>query len=80
MIIVTILKMVIGSAAEAEVAALYHCAQETVPLRQAWIELGHPQPTTPKLTDNSTADGTLNGTVKQRCIITIDMRFYWLCD
>ena len=41
MLIATILKIVIGSA-EAEVAALYHCAQELVPLRQACIELGHP--------------------------------------
>ena len=42
MIIATILTMVIGSAAEAEVAALYHCAQELVPLREASIKLGHP--------------------------------------
>ena len=56
MIIATILKMVIGSAAEAKVAALYHCAQELVPFRQACIKLRHPQPATPMRTDNSTAD------------------------
>ena len=65
MIIVTILKMVVGSsAAEAKVAALYHCAQELVPLRQACMELGHPQPVILMRTDNSTADGIINGTVK----------------
>ena len=64
MIIATILTMVIGSAAEAEVAAIYHCAQELVPLREACIKLGHPQPATPMRTDNSTADGIMNGTVK----------------
>ena len=38
MIIATILKMVVGSAAEAKIAALYHCAQELVLLCQACIE------------------------------------------
>ena len=80
MIIATILKMVVGSAAGAEVAALNHCAQEIVPLRQACIELGHPQPATPMRTDNSTADGIMNGIVKQRRSKAIDMRFYWLKD
>ena len=65
MIIATILKMVVSSATEANVAALYRCAQELVPLRQACIELGHPQPATPMRTDNSTADGIMNGTVKK---------------
>ena len=37
MIIATILKMAVGLAAEAELAALYHCAQVLVPLRQACI-------------------------------------------
>ena len=80
MIIATILKMVVGSAAEAEVAELYHCAQKLVPLRQACIKLGHPQLATPMRTDNSTADGIMNGTVKQKRSKAIDMRFYWLKD
>ena len=82
MVIATILKMVVGSAAEAEIAALYHCAQELVPLRTACIELGHKQPTTgtPLRTDNSTANGILNGTLHQKRSKAIDMRFYWLQD
>ena len=80
LIIATILKMVVGSAAEAEETAIYHIAQELVPLRQACIELRHPQPATPMRTDNSTADGIMNGTVKQRRSKAIDMRFYWLRD
>ena len=70
----------VGSAAEAEVAALYHCAQELVPLRQACIQLGYPQPATPMSTDNSTADGIMYGTVKQRRSKAINMRLYWLLE
>ena len=66
MVIAKILKMVVASAAEAEVAALYHNAREIVPLRVTATELGHPQPPTPLRTDNSTADGIMNGTIKQR--------------
>ena len=42
--------------------------------------MGHPQPATPMKTDNQTATGILNGTIKQRCSKAIDMRFYWLKD
>jgi hypothetical protein len=69
-----------ASAAEAEVAALYMNAQEMVPMRQCLIELGHPQPPTPIKTDNSTATGIINGTIKQKRSKAIDMRFYWLRD
>eukprot|EP00536_Pseudo-nitzschia_multiseries_P000416 jgi/Psemu1/915/gm1.915_g len=44
------------------------------------IELGHPQPATPMKTDNNTAEGILNGTIKQKRSKAIDMRFYWLKD
>ena len=80
MIIAKILKMVVASAAEAEIAALFLNAQEIVPLRMTCEELGHPQPPTPLRTDNSTANGILNGTVKQKRSKAIDMRFYWLKD
>ena len=38
------------------------------------------QPATPLQTDNSTASGIMNGTIKQRRSKAIDMRFYWLKD
>eukprot|EP00536_Pseudo-nitzschia_multiseries_P009450 jgi/Psemu1/23220/gm1.23220_g len=31
-------------------------------------------------TDNNTAEGILNGTIKQKRSKAIDMRFYWLKD
>ena len=80
MVVAKILKMVVASAAETEVASLYHNAREIVPLRVTAAELGHPQPPTPLRTDNSTADGIMNGTIKQRRSKAIDMRFYWLKD
>eukprot|EP00957_Ditylum_brightwellii_P081699 6215598-Ditylum_brightwellii.AAC.1 len=41
-------------------------------------EMGHVQPPTPIMTDNSTACGIINRTVKQCRTRTIDMRFYWV--
>jgi hypothetical protein len=43
-------------------------------------EFGHPQPATPLKTDNSTACGIMNGTVKQKRTKAMDMRYYWLRD
>ena len=42
--IAQIVKCVISSDAESELAALYICAKEMVPLRQALVEMGWPQP------------------------------------
>jgi hypothetical protein len=43
--------------------------------------MGHPQPATaPIATDNSTATGIANDTVKQKRSKAIDMRFYWIRD
>jgi hypothetical protein len=71
-----ILCKVIASAAEAEVGALYVNAQEATVLCNSLDEMGHPQLATPMGTDNSTADGIINGTVKQQHSKAIDMHFY----
>jgi hypothetical protein len=39
-----IIKFVASSAAEAELAGLYICAKEMVPLRDSLVEMGWPQP------------------------------------
>ncbi|KAI2500610.1 Reverse transcriptase (RNA-dependent DNA polymerase) [Fragilaria crotonensis] len=75
-----ILKEVVSSAAEAELAALFHNGKEACPLRTCLEELGHPQPPTPIVTDNNTAAGIANDTMKQRRSKAIDMRFYWVRD
>ena len=79
-VLAKILKMVVASAAEAEIAALFVNAQDLVPLRVTLEELGHPQPPTAIRTDNSTANGIVNGTIKQKKSKAIDMRFYWVRD
>ena len=75
-----IMKMVLSSAAEAEFGALFHNTKEATPLCTTLVELGHPQPPTPVLVNNSTAVSLANDTVTQRCSHAIDMRFYWICD
>eukprot|EP00957_Ditylum_brightwellii_P210434 15364964-Ditylum_brightwellii.AAC.1 len=42
--------------------------------------MGHPQPLTPIMTDNTTANGIVNDTVKKRRSCAIDMCFYWPRD
>ena len=74
------MKNVVSSAAEAEVGALFHNAQDACTLRQTLLDLGHQQPPTAIQTDNACADGIMNQTVKQKRSKAIDMRYYWLRD
>ena len=69
-----------SSAAEAEIGALFINAKLAVPIRQALIEMGHPQPPTKIKTDNSTAEGFVNDKIKQNRSKAINMRYYWLRD
>jgi hypothetical protein len=77
---VEIIKHVMSSATEAETGALFINGKEAIPLRQTLIELNHPQPPTPIQTDNSTATGIVNKTVKLKRSKAMDMRFYWAQD
>jgi hypothetical protein len=74
------LKNVMASAAEAEVGALFENGQEAVSIRNTLMDMGHPQKATPVKTDNSTAAGISNNTMKQRRSRAMDMRFYWIRD
>ena len=73
-----IIKHVMASAIEAELAALYITAQEAVYIRIILMELGHKQPVTPLQTDNSMADAIVNGKVQPKHTKAMDMRFHWL--
>jgi hypothetical protein len=75
-----ILREVLSSAAEAELGGLFHNGKEAVPERITLEELGHKQPPTPMVTDNSTATGIANASVKQKRSKAMDMRFYWIRD
>ena len=75
-----LLRHVVASSAEAETAGLFFNAQSAVPIRQALIALGRPQPPTPLKTDNSTAVNVVNKSLRQKRSKSWDMRFNWLRD
>ena len=75
-----ILKNVLASAAEAEVGAIFLNYQQREILRTTLHELGHIQPSTPVITDNTTANGIFNKEIKQRRTKAMDMRFNWILD
>jgi hypothetical protein len=60
------IKNMVASAAESEVGACFHNAQSGAPLRVTLTELGHTHPPTALGTDNATAFGILNETIKQK--------------
>ena len=73
-----IIKFVASSAAEAELAGLYICTKEMVPLRNSLEEMGWPQPKSPIQTDNTTALGVANKTIITKKMKSMDMRLWWL--
>jgi hypothetical protein len=76
----SIMAVVLSSATEAELGALFFNGKEAAMLRTTLEDMGHPQPATPIQTDNACAAGISNGTVKQRRSKAMDMRFYWVRD
>ena len=75
-----IIKHVMASATEAELAALFITAREAVYIRIILHELGHAQPATPLQTDNAMADAVINGKIQPKRTKAMDMRFHWLRD
>ena len=75
-----ILKVVLASAAEAEMGGLFINAKHAVPQRHLLEEMGHPQPPTPIQTDNTTAYGIINNKIQPKATKAMDMRFHWLRD
>jgi hypothetical protein len=78
--VASVIKNGVASAAESEVGACFHNAQSGAPLRVTLTEMGRTQPPTPLRTDNSTAFGILNGTIKQKRSKSMDMRYHCLTD
>ena len=75
-----IIKHVMASATEAELAALYIMAREAVYMRIILEEMGHKQPPTLMQTDNAMTEGVINKKVQQKCTKAMDMQFHWLKD
>jgi hypothetical protein len=80
LIISTILKHVISSAAKEELESVLLNAKEATILRTILIEMGHPQPPTPLQTDNTTSTENSNDLIKQRRAHAMDMHLYWVKD
>ena len=74
----TITKNVMASAAKVEIAALFLNTRRAILLRIPLVEMGHPQPATRIKVDSNTADGFVNGTIKQNKKKAVEMRFDWL--
>ena len=79
-ILCRILKSIVSSAAECEIAAAFENGLDAVVIRRALIEMGHPQPPTPIQVDNTIAQRFIDGTIKEKRTKSIDMKYYWLKD
>ncbi len=75
-----IIKNVMSSSKEAELAGLYIMARKAVYIRIILEELGHVHPPTPLQTDNAMADSVINGKVQPKQTKAKYMRFHWLCN
>ena len=64
LVVSKVIKPAMGSAAEAEVAAIHLSAKEAASARQCLEEMGHPQPATRMRAGNAAAQGFANGTIK----------------
>jgi hypothetical protein len=78
--VASVIKNIVAPAAESEVGACLQNSQTAAPLRVTLTKLGHEQAATPLRTDNSTAYGILNETIKQKRSKSMDMKYYWLQD
>jgi hypothetical protein len=79
LVLSAIIKHVMASASETELAALFYGCKEAIPLRTTLEEMGHPQPgPTPVTTDNTTAVGLTLNTMAPKASKSMDMRFQWL--
>jgi hypothetical protein len=76
----SVIRPIMGSAAECETTTLYLNCQTGIVLRITAEELGHPQPPTPVQVDNSTTYNFVHDTLQQKRSKAFDMKLYWLRD
>ena len=79
-ILCQILRNVLASAGEAELAAMFENSQMGAIIRATLHDIGHKQPPTPLRTDNTTAAGIVHNTFKLVRSRNVDMRFHWIRD
>jgi hypothetical protein len=71
-VISSIIPTVVSAASEAETAGLFINGQASVAARNALADLGYPQNATPMITDNTTANGIANNTIRLKRSKAID--------
>ena len=76
--IANIMKYVMSSAAEAELASLFITAKKCVELRQTLQEMGWPQQPTPMQVDNTTVTGVATNNIISKQTKSMDMWLWWL--
>ena len=79
-VLARVVKNVMASAMELEIAALFLNAKLIIEYQQTLEEMGHPQQPSIIRTDNKTAHGILTGTMQQKRSKSIDIKFHWLKD
>ncbi len=71
---------VVASSAEAETSALFHNAQNGIPICHLLKSLGHPQPPTALKTNNQVSAAFVNQVMRHKKSKAWDMRLWWLKD
>ena len=60
------LKHVVTSAAKCETAAVFHNAQQAIPIQHILTQIGHPQPVTPLIMDNTITENFIKNNITQK--------------
>ena len=72
------IRHVVSSAAEAERHGVFQNSKTAVSLQNILHKLGHDQPLTPIITDNSTTTGFVDKTIQMKRSKLWDMHLHWL--
>ena len=75
-----IIKNFMTSAVDAEIGALYINTRHAIPTRNILQDMGHPQPPTPMLTDNTTALGFVTNNLQPKTTKSTDMQHWFMRD
>jgi hypothetical protein len=76
--ILQVIKSVMSSATEAELAALFINAKTAVSMQKTLEALGHPQMQTLMQTNNSTVHALLTNKILPKALKATEMRIHWL--
>jgi hypothetical protein len=76
----TILHVVVASTVEAELGAFYLYCKEGMIFHLTLEDLGHLKPKSPIYCNNATTVGIANNTVKWKRLLSMEMRYFWICD